>query len=539
MTRDEIIQALRLELAEYESQSDINSARTRADQWARDNGISLSDPNYLQAFSQVRGQLSIGGSGSGTATGAPGIVGLTPIRSTKDGQLSILPPMPTMADTVVPGAAMFGAEELAARLPYDPKSITQTPAYNVAGPAAITFYDRILNRPVPVVSKGVLPSGEPTTGITMGRADLQPSGEMDITAVFPSTGANIMGSGLGGTTVGLSAEQAAAAGLPPGSATGTILTTTGDQFVTPGGTLTSDQVIGTTGGTATTTDSLLVDNTGNVTGVVTGGLTTGTGTDTTTTGTGTTTTTTGTGTGTTTTGTGTGTTTTGTGTGTTTTGTGTSAEIIQNLFRTSQTKDIAAQRIGDYAVSIGGMTAEEIAAAVNPIIGEQPTFGITTPASTEEVMSAVTDFGYGTGPQGNSFITATAPATRTVNMIPLTDDQQAAELLRLNTQDAAIGTGAYTEQEAAMRALDFARRQGMGLGEAAGVFGITEDQARQKASDLGINLTTVGFRMGGEAAMGPSAVDRNLMNRAGIMGAVDDGLSKTLLNNINMVMGRS
>jgi hypothetical protein len=185
------------------------------------------------------------------------------------------------------------------------------------------------------------------------------------------------------------------------------------------------------------------------------------------------------------------------------------------------------------------MTAEEIAAAVNPIIGEQPTFGITTPASTEEVMSAVTDFGYGTGPQGNSFITATAPATRTVNMIPLTDDQQAAELLRLNTQDAAIGTGAYTEQEAAMRALDFARRQGMGLGEAAGVFGITEDQARQKASDLGINLTTVGFRMGGEAAMGPSAVDRNLMNRAGIMGAVDDGLSKTLLNNINMVMGRS
>jgi len=420
-----------------------------------------------------------------------------------------------MADTVVPGAAMFGAEELAARLPYDPKSITQTPAYNVAGPAAITFYDRILNRPVPVVSKGVLPSGEPTTGITMGRADLQPSGEMDITAVFPSTGANIMGSGLGGTTVGLSAEQAAAAGLPPGSATGTILTTTGDQFVTPGGTLTSDQVIGTTGGTPTTTDSLLVNNTGNVTGVVTGGLTEVTGGD-----------------------------------GTTVTvppvtvppvvdPKPTSEEIIQNLFRTSQTKDIAAQRIGDYAVSIGGMTAEEIAAAVNPIIGEQPTFGITTPASTEEVMSAVTDFGYGTGPQGNSFITATAPATRTVNMIPLTDDQQAAELLRLNTQDAAIGTGAYTEQEAAMRALDFARRQGMGLGEAAGVFGITEDQARQKASDLGINLTTVGFRMGGEAAMGPSAVDRNLMNRAGIMGAVDDGLSKTLLNNINMVMGRS
>ena len=529
MTKDEIIQALQLELAEYENQSDINSARAMADKWAQDNGISLSDPNYLQAFNQVRGNLSIGGAGTGTATTTTtgdGIVSLTPIRSaegfnyyTDEEGKSTVPPMPTLEDIMQTGASQFGAEELAARLPYNPLNYSQDSAYNVAGPATITFYDRILNRPVPVVTKGVLPSGEPTTGITMGRADLQPSGEMDITTTFPGTGANIMGSGLGGTTVGLSAEQAAAAGLPPGSSTGTILTTTGDQFVTPGGTLTSDQVIGTTGGTPTTTDSLLVDNTGNVAGVVPGGLTV------TTPGTGTST---------------------GTGTGPTNTinidpeePQPTSAEIIQNLFRTSQTKDIAAQRIGDYAASIGGMTAEEIAAAVNPVIGEQPTFGITTPVTTDEVMSAVTDFGYGTGPQGTSFITATAPATRTVNMIPLTDDQQAAELLRLNTQDAAIGTGAYTEQEAAMRMLDFARRQGMGLGEAADVFGMTEDEARQRASDLGINLTTVGFRMGGEAAMGPSAVDRNLMNRAGIMGNVNDDMSKALLNNINMVMGRS
>lgn len=209
---------------------------------------------------------------------------------------------------------MFGAEELASRLPYDPQSITQTPAYNVAGPAALTFYDRILNRPVPVVSKGVLPSGEPTTGITMGRADLQPSGEMDITAVFPSTGANIMGSGLGGTTVGLSAEQAAAAGLPPGSATGTILTTTGDQFVTPGGTRTSDQVIGTTGATPTTTSTFTTDTTGNVVGSALAGTTTPPTPD----------------------------------------PAPTREEIIQKLYSTSQTKDIAAQRIGDYVASVGG-----------------------------------------------------------------------------------------------------------------------------------------------------------------------------------------
>jgi hypothetical protein len=502
MTRDEIARALQLELAEYENQSDINTARIRADQWAQDNGVALNDPNYLQAFNQVRGQLSIGGSGTGTATatGGDGIVSLSPIRSAEGVDFQDLPLAP--AEPRQPGEAMFGAEELASRLPYDPQSITQTPAYNVAGPAALTFYDRILNRPVPVVSKGVLPSGEPTTGITMGRADLQPSGEMDITAVFPSTGANIMGSGLGGTTVGLSAEQAAAAGLPPGSATGTILTTTGDQFVTPGGTRTSDQVIGTTGATPTTTSTFTTDTTGNVVGSALVGTTPppvtqpppprGSKRE----------------------------------------------ETIQEIYRTSPTKDIAAQRIGDYAVSVGGMTAEDIASAVNPVIGEQPGFGITTPVSAQEVSSAVSDFGYGTGPTGTQYITqqplASPGPTGTVSLA----DQQ-AEMLRLFSPEAALGTDDYTQKEKAFRALDYASRQGMSLSDAAASYGLNENQARQTAQELGINLSTFGFNMGGEASKGPSAVDRNLMNRAGIMGAVDDGLSKTLLNNINMVMGRS
>jgi hypothetical protein len=501
MTRDEIAQALQLELAEYENQSDINTARIRADQWARDNGVALNDPNYQSAFNQVRGQLSIGGAGTGTTTttGGPGIVSLAPIRSaesfnyyTDEEGKSTVPPMPTMADVVQPGAAAFTAEELLARLPYDPQSITQTPAYNVAGPAALTFYDRILNRPVPVVSKGVLPSGEPTTGITMGRADLQPSGEMDITAVFPSTGANIMGSGLGGTTVGLSAEQAAAAGLPPGSATGTILTTTGDQFVTPGGTRTSDQVIGTTGATPGTGDPFVTDATGNVVIVD----------------------------------------------DTPTPSAPTREEIIQKLYSTSQTKDIAAQRIGDYVASVGGMTAEEIASAVNPVIGQQPGFGITTPVSTQEVLGAVSDFGYGRGPTGVQYITDQPLMTGAMPPATPTLAEQQEEIRRLNTQAAAVGMGPYTEQEAAMRALDFAGRQGLSLADAAASFGMSEEDARQKASQLGINLGSVGFNMGGEATSGPSAVDRNLMNRAGIMGAVDDGLSKNLLNNINMVMGR-
>tara|TARA_S200002703_G_scaffold42606_1_gene36986 strand:- start:13904 stop:15400 length:1497 start_codon:yes stop_codon:yes gene_type:complete len=498
MTKDEIARALQLELAEYENQSDINTARIRADQWAQDNGVPLNDPNYLQAFNQVRGQLSIGGSGTGTATN--GIVSLSPIRSAEGVDFQDLPPAP--AEPRQQGAAMFGAEELASRLPYDPRSITQTPAYNVAGPAALTFYDRILNRPVPVVSKGVLPSGEPTTGITMGRADLQPSGEMDITAVFPSTGANIMGSGLGGTTVGLSAEQAAAAGLPPGSATGTILTTTGDQFVTPGGTLTSDQVIGTTGATPTTTSTFTTDTTGNVVGSALAGTTPPPVTQ-----------------------------------PPPPPRQSTREEIIQDIYRTSQTKDIAAQRIGDYASSVGGMTAEDIAAAVNPVINEQPGFGITTPVSTQEVLGAVGDFGYGTGPKGTQYITEQAQPLPTRAFPTLAEQQE--ELRRLDTQAAAVGEGPYTSQEAAMRMLDFAGRQGLSLSDAAASFGMSEADARQRAEELGINLSSVGFNMGGEATSGPSAVDRNLMNRAGIMGAVDDGLSKTLLNNINMVMGRS
>jgi len=507
MTREEILQALLEELSEYENQSDVTSAEARADQWAQDNGISLSDPNYRQALAQARGQLSIGGEATGTTPAATGdgIVSLSPIRSAGPDSFTLLPPAP--AEPRQPGAAALTAEELEAFLPYDPQSITQTPAFNVAGPAALTFFDRVLNRPVPVVTRGVLPSGEPTTGITMGRADLQPSGEMDITATFPSTGANIMGSGLGGTTVGLSAEQAAAAGLPPGSATGTILTTTGDQFITPGGTLPSAQVIGTTGATPTTTGTFLTGDTGNVTGVSPAPVT-------------------------------------GTMPGTEMTPQKTQAEIqaeeIQRLFKASPTKDIAAQRIGDYAMSQGGITAEQIAAAVNPALGQQPstfTQPITQPITDTDVLQAVGDFGYGTGPMGSDFITAGAVTSPTPTFPTLSQQQQ--RLRDLNQQAAAVGTGPYTEQEAAFRMLDFAKRQGMTLADAASSFGMNEQQAREAADRLGINLTNFNFRDGGEAMTGLSAVDRNLMNRAGIMGAVNDDMSKALLNNISTVMGRT
>ena len=138
---------------------------------------------------------------------------------------------------------------------------------------------------------------------------------------------------------------------------------------------------------------------------------------------------------------------------------------------------------------------------------------------------------------GSDFITTGAVTAPTPTFPTLSQQQQ--RLRDLNQQAAAVGTGPYTEQEAAFRMLDFAKRQGMTLGDAASAFGMNEQQAREAADRLGINLTNFNFRDGGEAMTGLSAVDRNLMNRAGIMGAVNDDMSKALLNNISTVMGRT
>jgi hypothetical protein len=255
-----------------------------------------------------------GGDGDGT-----GVVTLESIRS-GEGQEYSLPDQYTLADVQTAGRPQMTEAQLTQYLPYDPYDTVQRSAYTTDAPRAVTFYDRILNRPVPVVTKGFLPSGEPTTGITMGDAALAPSGEMDITSVFPSTGMNIMGSGLGGTTVGLSAEQAAAAGLPPGSATGNILSTTGDNFVTPAGTLTTDQVLGTTGtgdfvfdtGTDTVTDGTVI-NTDNRTQV---------------------------------------------------------EKDLQAIYLGSPNTEIAGQRISDYANAMGGLTSEQVVNSINPVIAQ-------------------------------------------------------------------------------------------------------------------------------------------------------------------------
>ena len=105
--------------------------------------------------------------------------------------------------------------QLDAFLPRDRQvaRVTQdTPAFTVANKLGTTMFDRLnfpertINRGVPVVTKGIDAQGNPTTGITMGTAAASPSGptigELDISAILPSTGMGINADGTGTTTVG-------------------------------------------------------------------------------------------------------------------------------------------------------------------------------------------------------------------------------------------------------------------------------------------------------------------------------------------------
>ena len=228
---------------------------------------------------------------------------------------------------------------------------------------------------------------------------------------------------------------------------------------------------------------------------------------------------------------------------------------IRNIFRTSVSKDAASQRIGDLAVRSGGLTAQQLADAVQPLVaaGERPGFEITAPVTAEEVLAVSDQFGYGTGPQGGQFINPTAAeAPGSPSFAPASE-----EITKFfDDPTRAIGTGDYTSQEAAGRALDFARSQGMSLAEAASAFGLTEEQARERAVELGLNLGTFGFASGGpvteppdaykkftmSVSMGPDEIAmqrrqqgvQNLMNRrVGVMP------SEKMLSKLDRIMGRN
>tara|TARA_R100000664_G_scaffold21797_1_gene31191 strand:+ start:2645 stop:4420 length:1776 start_codon:yes stop_codon:yes gene_type:complete len=436
---------------------------------------------------------------------------------------SFTPPDVTLEDVRV--ATDFAAptpDQLATRLdaflPRDRQvaRVTQnTPAFTVADKLGTTMFDRInfpertINRGVPVVTKGIDAQGNPTTGITMGTAAASPSGptigELDISAILPSTGMGINADGTGTTTVGtqpttgnIVASSADTLNMvDPGVAANPISTIDPNVLGTQGNTVTKGPITTVTPPTPPTIDPPQQPS---------------------------------------------------------------RAEVIQNLFNTSQTKDIAAQRIGDYAASVGGITAEEIAEAVKPVLGQQPTFGISPNTGAADVLEAVDRFGYGTktpigmlttGVDNYSPIygSGTTPPmdleTLTAGFEPDLAGKQAA-LQFLNTQDAAIGTGPYTEQEAAMRGLDYARRQGMSLADAGAAFGMSADEVRDRAGDLEIDLAQfgyapdpVGFAHGGEVEDSrDAAVGSRLMAQAGIGSMQAKNMSPEMADSLDRIMAR-
>ena len=370
--------------------------------------------------------------------------------------------------------------------------VTQdTPAFTVADTLGTTMFDpisfpeRTINRGVPVVTKGIDAQGNPTTGITMGTAAASPSGptigELDISAILPSTGMGINADGTGTATVGtqpttgnIVASSADTLNMvDPGVAANPISTIDPNVLGTQGNTVTKGPI---TTVTPPTIDPPQQPN---------------------------------------------------------------RAEVIQNLFNTSQTKDIAAQRIGDYAASVGGITAEEIAAAVQPVLGQQPTFGIDPNTGAADVLEAVDQFGYGqVVPGGQDYITQNPLEDITMMATPTLADQQ-ARLQFLNTQDAAVGMGPYTEQEAAMRGLDYARRQGMSLADAGAAFGMSADEVRDKAGDLDIDLGALGFAHGGEVEDSrDAAVGSRLMAHAGIGSMQAKNMSSQMADSLDRIMAR-
>jgi len=124
-------------------------------------------------------------------------------------------------------------------------------------------------------------------------------------------------------------------------------------------------------------------------------------------------------------------------------------------------------------------------------------------------------------------------------MAKTTPADQQARLQFLNTQDAAIGTGPYTEQEAAMRGLDYAKRQGMSLADAGAAFGMSADDVRAQADTLGIDLGTLGFADGGEVEDSrDAAVGSRLMAQAGIGSMQSQSMSPAMAVTIDRIMAR-
>ncbi len=239
------------------------------------------------------------------------------------------------------------------------------------------------------------------------------------------------------------------------------------------------------------------------------------------------------------------------------------AQVIQDLYNSSPTKDIAAQRIGDYAASVGGITARQIAEAVQPVVGSvaagtltdqatkfgmQPGFTLSETGernigeATDSVLQAVADGGYGGG-----FITETAEDISAAQPMYNTLAARQEQLRTGFGDDKAVGDEDYTAQEAAYRMLDFAKRNKMSLDQVAQSFGLKKEDAIKRAGELDIDLTQfgfedkdkVGFAHGGEVEDSRSkAVGSRLMAQAGIGSMQGQSMSPEMAGTIDRIMAR-
>jgi len=342
-----------------------------------------------------------------------------------------------------------------------------------------TFNTRDITRGTPAVTRGLDAQGNPTTAITMGDTTATGTGpnigQLTTDLTFPSTGMGINADGTGTTTTGTMDTTGNIVKLDP-DVTGLNLlqssagdTSTLDPNAVTGGNVAVNQpTMGLTPSTAPAQPTMPQPVTPPTP---------------------------------------------------TPTPAKTQAQIIQDLFNSSPTKDVAAIRIGDYARSVGGITAQQIADAVQPIVGGRPDFGIDPfDAGTggSEVLQAVADGGYGGG-----FITETADQISVPQQTYNTLAQQQQQLRSGFGDDQRVGDADYTPQEAAYRMLDFAQRNNMSLDQAAQSFGLTEADARTRAGELDVDLTQFGFADGGEV----DSPQQNVVEQIGqIMKGVQNSL---------------
>jgi len=353
-----------------------------------------------------------------------------------------------------------------------------------------TFNTRDITRGTPAVTRGLDAQGNPTTAITMGDTTATGTGpnigQLTTDLTFPSTGMGINADGTGTTTTGTMDTTGNIVKLDP-DVTGLNLLQTD-----AGNTSTLDPNAVTGGNVAVSTPTMGLPP------VVTPPVVTPPVTP---------------------------------------PAPRFDAQVIQDLYNNSPTKDIAAQRIGDYAASVGGITARQIAEAVQPVVGSvaagtltdqatkfgmQPGFTLSETGernigeATDSVLQAVADGGYGSG-----FITETADQISAPQPMYNTLAAKQNQFRYGFGDDKAVGDADYTPQEAAYRMLDFAKRNDMTLEQAAQSFDLTEADARQRAKELDIDLGQFGFADGGE-------VDSPQQNVVEQIGQIMQGVQNSL-----------